>query len=246
MSIAQAITSLFVKSAVGDVFIPAGDPAEQIIANLILSVVVCQLHSEKAAQSFVIRAHELAEMLARHSAVYQPARPSRFARLTYEIDNKSDGILYSIIDDVLVVPTLANNAIVRPQQLVQGAIRLVSLTPTRYTLRMRPRKVLAELAALGEIASERLYDSVDRILQKCLQQELPRSEPLDRASESFTLARDLIGKRNYSLAVLALNDASAALDSYANASPIPSHLPLTLAMRTQIAGMLDQIRHRGM
>ena len=103
MNIPQAITSLFVKSAVGDVFIPAGDPAEQIIANLILSVVVCQLHSEKAAQSFVIRAHELTEMLARHSAVYQPARPSRFARLTYELDNKSDGILYSIIDDVPVV-----------------------------------------------------------------------------------------------------------------------------------------------
>ena len=245
MNIPQAITSLFVKSAVGDVFIPAGDPAEQIIANLILSVVVCQLHSEKAAQSFVIRAHELTEMLARHSAVYQPARPSRFARLTYELDNKSDGILYSIIDDVLVVPTL-DNAIVRPQQLIQGAIRLVALTPTRYTLRMRPRKILAELAALGEIASERLYHSVDRILQKCLQQELPPSEPLDHASESFTLARALIGKRNYSLAALALNDASAALNSYANDSPIPSHLPLTLAMRTQIAGMLDEIRHRGM
>jgi len=173
MNIPQAITSLFVKSAVGDVFIPAGDPAEQIIANLMLSVVVCQLHSEKAAQSFIIRAHELTEMLG-------------------------------------------------------------------------PRKVLAELPALGEIASERLYDSVDRILQKCLQQELPPSEPLDRASESFTLARDLIGKRNYSLAALALNDASAALDSYANASSIPSHLPLTLAMRTQIAGMLDEIRQRGM
>jgi len=246
MNISQVINGLFVKSAVGDVFIPAGDPAEQIIANLILSVIVCQLHSEKAAHSFVIRAHEIAEMLTRHSTIYQPVRPSRFARLTYEVDNKTDGILYSIIDDVLVVPTLANNAIVRSQQLVRGAIHLVALTPTRYTLRMRPRVVLTELAALSEIASERLYHSVERILQKCLQQELPPSEPLDRASESFTLARDLIGKRNYSLAALALNDASAALDSYVQASPIPSHLPLTLAMRTQIAGMLDQIRHRGM
>jgi hypothetical protein len=185
-------------------------------------------------------------MLARYSAVYRPVRPSRFARLTYKVENTTDGILYSIIDDVLVVPTLANNAIVRSQQLVRGAIHLVALTPTRYTLRMRPRAVLTELAALGEIASERLYHSVERILQKCLQQELPPSEPLDRASESFTLARDLIGKRNYSLAALALNDASAALESYAKASPIPSHLPLTLAMRTQIAGVLDQIRHRGM
>ena len=246
MNISEPLTSLFVKSAVGDVFIPAGDPAEQIIANLILSVVVCQLHSEKAAQSFVIRAHELADMLARNSAVYQPARPSRFARLTYEIDSKPDSILYSTIDDVLIVPMLANNAIVRSQQLVQGAIRLVALTPTRYKLRMRPRMVSNELAALNEIASERLYHSVDRILQKCLQQELPPSEPLDRAGESFTLARDLIGKRNYSLAALALNDASAALNSYATASPIPSHLPLTRAMRTQIAGMLDEIRRRGM
>ncbi len=246
MNIPQAITSLFVKSAVGDVFIPAGDQAEQIIANLILSVVVCQLHSEKAAQPFVIRARELAGKLARHSSVYQPARPSRFARLTYEIDNTTDGILYSIIDNVLVVPMLANNAIVRSQQLIQGTIRLVALTPTRYTLRMRPRRVLNDLAALHEIASERLYYSVDRILQKCLQQELPPSEPLDRAGESFTLARDLIDKRNYSLATLALNDASAALDSYANVSPIPSHLPLTRSMKAQIADMLDEIRQKGM
>lgn len=246
MNSPHTLINFFVKSAVGDVLIPAGDPAEQIIANLILSVIVCQLHSDKAAQSFVTRAHELAKMLARESAVYQPAQPSQFARLTYEVNNRSDIILYSIIDGVLIVPTLQDGAIVRSQELIPGAIRLVSLTSTRYVLRMKPRNVLAELAALDGIMSERLYHSVDRILQKCLQQEVPTSEALDRAGESFALARGLIGKRSYSLAALALNDASAALDSYANACPISSHLPLTLSMRTQIAGVLDEIRQRGM
>jgi hypothetical protein len=236
-----------VKSALGDVIIPPGDPAEQLIANLLLSVVVCQLHSEAAAQSFITRAYELAVMLASRSVVYRPPQPLKFARVTYELDGIVESVLYSVIGGVLVVPKLAPEAIVRRQPLVHGAVTLLELTTVSYMVRIRARMIAAELEAFKtKICVDELSRVADLLLAKCLQQELSPAEPLDRASESFALAHNLIGMKNYSLAALALHNAADALDSYRMGIAIAGHVPLVQSMKGQIAGMLEQIRHRAM
>ena len=98
---------------VGDSIVPLGDPGEQLIANVILSIIACQLHSDAAARPFVFQAHAIALQLAEKSLSYRPPHPSKFARLVCQIAGETESILYSVIDDILVVPTIGPGAIVR-------------------------------------------------------------------------------------------------------------------------------------
>jgi len=231
-------------SEIGDTVVPAGDPGEQLIANVILSVAACQLHSDAAARPFIIRAHALALQLASRCLTYRPPRPSKFARLAFEIAGQTEAVLYSVIDEILVVPTIMPTAIVRRQPTVQPA-NLLELEIVRYMLRLRTQKIAALLEPLTKgISRDQLSDVAEHILTQCLRHELPPAEPLDRASENFTLAHDLIGKRNYPLAALALNGAANALDAYAKTTSINDHSLIVQSMRSQITLMLDQIKHR--
>jgi hypothetical protein len=231
-------------SEIGNIVVPAGDPGEQLIANVILSVVACQLHSDAAARPFIIQAHALALQLASRCLTYRPRRPSKFARLAFEIAGRTEAVLYSVIDDILVVPTITPTAIVRRQPTLQPA-NLLELEIVRYMLCLRAQKIAALLESLAKgISRDQLSDVAERILTQCLRHALPPAEPLDRASENFTLAHDLIGKRNYPLAALALNGAGNALDVYAKTTSINDHSLIVQSMRSRITLMLDQIKHR--
>jgi hypothetical protein len=229
-----------------DVDVPTGEPAERLIANLILSVVACQLHSEQAARPFVTRAYELALSLSALLPVYRPRRPAKFARLMCEVDGEAESALYSVINDVLVVPAATPETIIRSRTLDRAKVKLLGLIPVRYVLRLRPRRIAEALEPLKkEISYDQLSKTAQEILMQCLKQELPHANPLEHASESFTLAHNLIGKKNYALAVLALADADSALALYSRTTPVNDHPPVTQSMRKQIAAMLQQMGHQG-
>ena len=116
--------------SVGDSIVPVGDPGEQLIANVILSGVVCQLNSEASARPFILQAHALALELAGRSPTYRPPHPSKFARLICQIAGETESILYSVIEDILVVPTITLEPILRAQPRETGV--LLSLEIVRY------------------------------------------------------------------------------------------------------------------
>ena len=95
-----------------------------------------------------------------------------------------------------------------------------------------------------DAATDQVVNVAEDVLKQCLHRELPPAEPLVRANENFTLAHNLIGKRNYPLAVLALNGAANMLELYANDKPLKDHPPMVQSMTRQISLMIDQIKQR--
>jgi hypothetical protein len=155
-----------------------------------------------------------------------------------QIAGETESVLYSVIDDILVVPMVTPAAIVRGQPAVQSA-SLLKLEMVRYMLRLRTQKIAAVLEPLTKGASsDQLSDVAQHVLTQGLRHQLPPTGPLVRASENFTLAHNLIGKRNYPLAALALNGAANALDLYAKNAPIRDHSQIVQSMRRQIALMI--------
>jgi hypothetical protein len=75
---------------------------------------------------------------------------------------------------------------------------------------------------------------------------LPVGDPLDHANDYFTLARDLIGKRNYPLGALALGNADRALDSYAEGASMNDHRAVVSSMKEQIRRMLGELKQTAM
>jgi hypothetical protein len=115
----------------------------------------------------------------------------------------------------------------------------------RYVLRLRTGNIAAALEPLTKGASSgELSDVAQQVLTQSLRHELPPAEPLARANESFTLAHNLIGMRNYPLAALALTGAANELELYANNTSIKDHSLIIQSMRRQITLMLNQIKHR--
>jgi hypothetical protein len=65
----------------GNTTIPAGDRGEQLIANLILSIIACHLHTVESARAHITQAHAIAEGLSRETLTHRPRRVSKLARL---------------------------------------------------------------------------------------------------------------------------------------------------------------------
>jgi hypothetical protein len=114
-------------------------------------------------------------------------------------------------------------------------------------LRLRPRRIATILDSLeGATPSQQLTDVVRRILTACTRQEVPLTEqPLDRANYSFTLASNLIGKRNVPLAAPASSNADRALDACAQTASI-DHSSVIQGMRDQVKKMLSDLKRTAM
>jgi hypothetical protein len=80
------------------------------------------------------------------------ARDNRFARLVGQIAGETESVLYSVINDILVVPTIITpEAIVRSQANEQVA--LLKLEMVRYMLRLKTQKIATLLEPRTKSAS---------------------------------------------------------------------------------------------
>jgi len=197
-----------------------GDEGEQIIANVLLAAMVSQLYSEPAARAYVEYAYALTKSLAQRSVTYRPPQPSKFAQLSFEIEGKIETFLVSVINDALVVPAFSSDRLKRRFLRTPAAtIKFLDIELVRFMLRLRTRRILAALETLRTTMSQTaLVQTVEYLLAECLRHQVRSEEPLDRASDCFVLAHDLVGRKSYPLAALVLNSASSALDAYSNSA----------------------------
>src|SRR5579862_9447271 len=98
--------SIFGNVDIENAAVPAGDPGEQLVANLILSTIAFDLEVEPTARRHLAEAHLLAMELGEQSLVYRPPRPSNFARLTCELDGIMETTLLPMIGNTLVLPVI--------------------------------------------------------------------------------------------------------------------------------------------
>jgi hypothetical protein len=55
-----------------EITIPEGDPGEQLVASLILSIIVCQMYTLPKAIPYITKAYELAMRLESQTITYRP------------------------------------------------------------------------------------------------------------------------------------------------------------------------------
>jgi hypothetical protein len=236
------IAALLKRMQIADVAVPAGDPAEQLVANLALSVIAAEMNANAVARSYLTQAHDLAVSLEHQRFTYRPPHPSKFARLVFIADGDIRPLLIPIINNILVVPVITFDD-VAAQHGMPNVINIIGLEVTRFMLRIRTRKTLALFEALKNTASlEQLADTAGDFLAKCLNNEISSEEPLDRVDDCLELARDLLQKRNFPLASLALKNADLTLDVYMKTTSMPGHTRVVQGMRDQLKRMMDQLR----
>ena len=222
--------------------ITCGDDGEQLIANVLLAVMVSQLFSITAAKAYIDRAYALAQMLAQQSITYRPSQLSKFARLSFEVDSRIETFLVSIIDDSLIVPAFNSPNVNRNLLPQRGAIKLANIELVRFMLRLRTRRIVSVLQSLQtKMSQEGLFQTAEYLLTECLRHEIRSEEPLDRANDCFTLAHDLVGRKNYPFAALLLSNAVSALDSYLSSTHIDGHRAVVYLMKGKIGQLLKEI-----
>jgi hypothetical protein len=238
----NAGTSPVREDHIENMSIPEGDPGEQLVANLILSVIVCQLNTLPNAIAYVAKAHELAVRLQSQTITYRPKSPAKFARVKFELHGTTKILLFSLINDVLVMPPIGSAELAKVAATAGVAINLKNLDVARFMLRLRPRKLAAALEPLKTIDDpEQFTDVTGHILAKCFYHEIISEEPLNRADDLFMLARALIRKRNFQMAALALKNADSELESYVRSIPLRELPPSVQRMKEQIAEMVKEL-----
>jgi hypothetical protein len=240
-----AIVSVLKRMQIEDVVIPAGDRAEQLVANLLLAIIASQVNSEAMAKTFVAQAHALAVGLANDSRTYHPQQPSKFARLTFNTDGEINMLLLSIINNIMVVPVFKFDD-ARGQFSTPVVANIVSLEPTHFMLRLRTHKTLSALESLKKTPSlELLADEAEKLLAECLYNEISSAEPFDRADDCITIARSLLKIGNFPLTSLALANAHASLDLCTKYTLTKHQADVVQTMRSEIRRMIDELRHTG-
>jgi hypothetical protein len=222
--------------------IPAGDLGEQLVANLILSPIVCQLYTLPDAIAYIAQAHELAVRLESQTMTYRPTPPSKFARMEFELQGATEILLLSLINNALVMPEVGPAVLSKLVSTASVATNVTNLNVARFMLRLRTRRLVAALEPLKIVESpEELTDATHRILVKCFYREIISEEPLDRADDCFMLSRALIGKRNFQMAAVALKNADSELELYKGSTPLREHLPRVQKMKEQIAAIIKEL-----
>jgi len=230
------------NSSADGITIPLGDPGEQLVANLILSLIVCQPYALSNASAYIARAHELAVRLEGQTITYRPKPPSKFARMKFELQGTTEIVLLSFIDNVLVMPPVGPAELSRFATTPAMAINLVNFDVAHFILRLRTRRLSAGLQPLMTIESpEELAEATRRILEKCFYREIMVEEPLDRADDCLSLSYDLIAKSNLQMAAISLKNADRELEMYMRSTRLREHPPRVRKMKEQIAAIIREL-----
>jgi hypothetical protein len=124
--------------------VPAGDRAEQLIGNLTLSIIAAQLSAKATASEYLVEAHSLAANLANETLTYRPLQPSKFARLTFDLDGETGTLAFPIINDIVVIPAIRFD-VKEGGAEIPRMTNIVGFDVTRFMLRIRTRTTSAFL-----------------------------------------------------------------------------------------------------
>jgi hypothetical protein len=230
-------------SQIGNIAIPAGDPGEQLVAHLLLSILVCQSDALPSARAHIAQAHELAVKLNVQTVTYRPNGPSKFARVQLELEGETDTVLLPFINDILVLPPVDPGEIMRSELTAGYLGNLRNLDVAYFMLRLRTRKLAVAIEPMKKMESvEELNEATRRILAGCLYREIISADPLSRANDYFTLAHNLIGKRNRPLAAIALAKADSELEIHMRTTPLREHTVVVEEMKEQITAMVKKLK----
>jgi hypothetical protein len=228
---------------IGNITVPAGDPGEQLVAHLLLSILVCQLGALPSARAHIAQAHELAVRLNTQTVTYRLNRPSKFARVKLELEGETETMLLPFINDILVLPPVDPREIMRSELTAGHSANLTNLDVAYFMLRLRTRKLAVAIEPMKKMESvEELNEATHRILAACLYREIISADPLSRANDYFTLAHNLIGKRNRPLAAFALAKADSELEIHMRTTPLREHAVVVKEMKEQITAMVKKIK----
>lgn len=152
--------------------------------------------------------------------------------MSFEVAGRIETGLVSVINDALVVPTFSYDKLKINLLRTRAEIKFVDIELVQFALRFRTRKIVVALEAMRSTASlATLLQTVKYLLTECLGREVRSADPLDRTSDCLTLAHGLVGKRNYPLAALLLNNAAGALDNYLQSTPVLDRRAVVHAMK---------------
>jgi len=191
--------------------VPLGDLGAQLITDLTLIVVACEFDTLSNVMEYVQRAHATAVEMANH-VTCRHSGPSTFVRLTFCSHADIDPVFLPVLDGVLVLPGFNLDDLAQ-RNFPQQSIEIVEFELVHCMVRLRLRKLAGLLKELGVASSRADIGTVMRtVLSECLRIK-SSNDLMGLAVDYFSLARGLIGSRNFPFAVLALHKAENTLVS---------------------------------
>jgi len=163
-------------------------------------------------------------------------------RLVCHLGGETESLLLSVIEGILVAPTLGVTTSARDQILTGRPIDAVDFDIEQVRLRLSPRRLAEAIAPLDRMTSPEESSLVVRsIIMDNLRYKITSTEPLDRAIDFLSLARDFVRKGNFRLAAVSLRKSEAAL-SVPITGITAAYARRVRTVKEQIARTIDELR----
>ena len=122
-------------------------------------------------------------------------------------------MLLSVIEGTLVAPILRATRDESDHILTEALVSTVDLDIERISLRLRLRRLAEAIEPVERMTSVKESALLVRsIIADNLRYKLTSTEPLDRATDSLSLGRDLVGKGNFALAAVLPRESTSCAE----------------------------------
>jgi hypothetical protein len=227
--------------AVPGVAASVGDLGGQLIANLMLIGIACEFDTLSNVKRYVERALATALEIGNHCITYRPARPLMFAKFTFGADREIDALLLPVVSGRLIIPDFGSSQLAC-QGFPPPSIEIMELELVYFIVRLRLRKIAAVLKDLGAApSSEDIAGVMRAVLSDCLR-STSTEDLFSLAADYFSLARGLIGSRNFPIAAVALRKGEIALEALTKEQGVSELADAIQTMRQRIADIAAELR----
>jgi hypothetical protein len=214
------MTLSYAEIKIGSSVIPAGDPAEQLMANLMLCILAYYSGVVDIGKKHLEYAHSIAAKLEKLGQTYRCSNIIKVVGITSGTDDESATLMLPIVGDHLVVPGISVQQLAKRLKSIPddtGTISLQQLNIEYYRLRLRPARVRRSLAGILELeAADNLAMQTEELLTACLADRLINVEAIDLAYALLGLVYDFSAAGNFILAEMAVNQANRVIDEWAD------------------------------
>ena len=234
------------ETKVGNSVIPAGDPAEQFMANLMLAVLAFHSDDTDIGQKHLNYAHSIAADLERLARTYRSKIPMKVIGITSRTDDQEATLMVPVVGERLVVPGMDLQRIakrLKSQSAGQSTISLQALNIHYHDLRFRPARLVRALAAIMELdTANSLLTQAEGLLTRCLADKHGTVDAIELAHDYLRLTHEFSSIRNFLLAGMALQQATQAIDELVRSDNELGNLKSVTEFRARVQVLASELR----
>jgi hypothetical protein len=240
------MSSRYMEFKLGSSTLPVGDPIEQFIANLMLSISALHANDVDAARKHLSQAHSIATSLERKAQTHRGVKKAKVIDLIFGENDDQDILMMPVVGECLIVPMFDMQRIVEnmrsfPDEQSRNSLRTLEIS--YYNTRLRPARLKEHLHSIMNLEQHDItIPRIEALLSTCLVGKNRSVDYLDLSNDYLDLTRDFLLMENFPIAGLTLEQASRTVEEFVSRNKDYGDMQSVINFRAKVEIFARELR----